>query len=384
MVRMKVLRIVVCAFVLWMSGVLLPAFGEARTVNVYGWSDYIDPKVIEDFTNETGIKVSYDAYNSDETAVAQLQAGKTGFDVMIVSGRVLQRQIAAGLYLRLDKSKLPNSKTLWPEVMARLAVYDPGNQYAVNYMWFTAGIAYNVEMAKELTGNAPADASLAAAAASLPAPLFDSWNILFKPENLKKFSSCGVDILDSPEDVFAIMLQYLRLDPASIHQTDLKRAADLLSSIRRYVRKFESSEYADALANGDICLAVGYSGDSFRARDRAREAENGIKIDYAIPKEGAPILLDNLVIPKDAQHVEEAYAFIDFLLRPEIAARNTNFTHLANGVLASKSAIDKNISGNESIYPDAAVMQRLFAPGKHDLATQKTIAREWERIKMGK
>jgi putrescine transport system substrate-binding protein len=184
--------------------------------------------------------------------------------------------------------------------------------------------------------------------------------------------------------VFAIMLQYLRLDPASIHQTDLKRAADLLSSIRRYVRKFESSEYADALANGDICLAVGYSGDSFRARDRAREAENGIKIDYAIPKEGAPILLDNLVIPKDAPHVEEAYAFIDFLLRPEIAARNTNFTHLANGVLASKSAIDKNISGNESIYPDAAVMQRLFAPGKHDLATQKTIAREWERIKMGK
>jgi putrescine transport system substrate-binding protein len=214
--------------------------------------------------------------------------------------------------------------------------------------------------------------------------LFDSWNILFKPENLKKFSSCGVDILDSPEDVFAIMLQYLRLDPASIHQTDLKRAADLLSSIRRYVRKFESSEYADALANGDICLAVGYSGDSFRARDRAREAENGIKIDYAIPKEGAPILLDNLVIPKDAPHVEEAYAFIDFLLRPEIAARNTNFTHLANGVLASKSAIDKNISVNESIYPDAAVMQRLFAPGKHDLATQKTIAREWERIKMGK
>jgi putrescine transport system substrate-binding protein len=384
MVRMRVLRIAVCAFGLRMSGVLLPAFGQGGSVNVYGWSDYVDPKVIEDFTKETGIKVTYDTYNSDETLEARLQDGKTGYDIVIVSGRLLHNQIAAGLYLRLDKSRLPNSKTLWPEIMARLAVHDPGNQYAVNYMWFTAGIAYNVVKAKELAGDAPSNATLAAAAAPLPAPMFDSWNIVFKPENLKKFSSCGVDVLDSPEDLFAIALQYLRLDPASIRQTDLKRAADLLSGIRRNVTKFESAEYADALADGDICLAVGYSGYSFDARDRAREAENGIEIDYAIPKEGAPILLDNLAIPKDAPHVAEAYAFIDFLLRPGIAARNTNFTHLANGVLASKSAIDKNISDNRSIYPDDAVMQRLFAPGNHDLATQKAIAREWARIKMDK
>ena len=384
MVPMRVFRVAVCGFGLWMSGVLLPAFGQGGIVNVYGWSDYVDPKVIEDFTKETGIKVAYDADNSDETLEARLQAGKTGYDVVIVSGRVLQRQIAAGLYLRLDKSKLPNGKTLWPEIMARLAVYDPGNQYAVNYMWFTAGLAYNIEKAKELAGGAPADALLAAQAAPLPASLFDSWNILFKPENLKKFSSCGVDVLDSPEDVFAIALQFLRLDPASTRQADLKRAADLLSGIRRDVKKFESSEYADALAKGDICLAVGYSGDSFRARDRAREAENGIEIDYAIPKEGAPILLDNLAILKDAPHVEEAYAFIDFLLRPGIAARNTNFTHLANGVLASVPLIDKTISGNKSIYPSAAVMQQLFAPGNHDPAAQKAIARDWDRIKLGK
>jgi putrescine transport system substrate-binding protein len=367
-----------------MSGVLLPAFGQGGIVNVYGWSDYVDPKVIEDFTKETGIKVAYDAYNSDETLEARLQAGKTGYDVVIVSGRVLQRQIAAGLYLRLDKSKLPNGKTLWPEIMARLAVYDPGNQYAVNYMWFTAGLAYNIEKAKELAGGAPDDASLAAQAAPLPASLFDSWDILFKPENLKKFSSCGVEVLDSPEDVFAIALQFLRLDPASTRQADLKRAADLLSGIRRDVKKFESSEYADALAKGDICLAVGYSGGSFRARDRAREAENGIEIDYAIPEEGAPILLDNLAILKDATHVEEAYAFVDFLLRSGIAARNTNFTRLANGVLASVPFIDKTISGNKSIYPSAAVMQRLFAPGNHDPAAQKVIARDWDRIKLDK
>ncbi|HUZ90871.1 MAG TPA: polyamine ABC transporter substrate-binding protein [Methylocella sp.] len=367
-----------------MSGILFPAFGQGKIVNVYGWSDYIDPKVIEDFTKETGIKVTYDTYNSDGALEGRLRAGKTGFDVVIVSGRVLQRQIAAGIYLRLDKSKLPNSKTLWPEVMARLAVHDPGNQYAVNYMWFTAGIAYNVERAKEIAGDALAGASLAGAPAQLSAPLVDSWNILFKPDNLKKFASCGVDVLDSAEDLFPIALQYLRLDPASIRQTDLKRAAGLLSSMRRDVKKFESSEYADALANGDICLAVGYSGDSFQARDRAREAENGIEIDYVIPREGAPILFDNLAIPKDAPHVEEAYAFINFLLRPGIAARSTNFTHLANGVLASKSLVDNTIAGNTSIYPSAALMQRLFASGNHDPATQMAIAREWARIKLGK
>jgi putrescine transport system substrate-binding protein len=383
---MKVFRVAVCAFGLWMPGILLPAFGQDRIVNVYGWSDYVDPEVMADFTKETGIKVAYDTYNSDEALEAQFQTGKTGFDVVIVSGRVLQRQIAAGHFLKLDKRKLPNSKTLWPEVMAHLATHDPGNQFAVNYMWFTAGIAYNVEIAKELTGEAQSNASLAAAAAPLPAALFNSWNIVFKPENVKKFSGCGVDFLDRPEDLFAIVLQYLRLDPVSIHPTDLKRAADVLSGIRRDVKNFGTSpsDYAEALANGDICLAVGYSGDSFHARDRAREAENGIKIDYAIPKEGAPILLDNLAIPKDAPHVEEAYAFVDFLLRPEIAARNTNFTHLANGVLVPKSLIDKTISGNPSIYPDAAVMQKLFVPGYHDLATQRAIAHEWERVRTGK
>ena len=382
---MKVFRVALWVFGLWLSGALLPAFGDARLVNVYGWGDDIDPKVIEDFTKETGITVTYETYNSDKTLEARLQAGRTGFDVVIVSGRVLQGQIAAGLYQKLDKSRLANSKTLWPEVMARLAVHDPGNQFAVNYMWFTAGIAYNVEKAKELLGGAPTNPSPAAPADPLPAPLFDSWNIIFKLDNLKRFSSCDVDVLDSPEDMFAIALHYLRLDDqASIRPIDLKHAADLLSTIRREVNKFESSEYADALTNGDICLAVGYSGDSFRARDRAHEAKNGIEIDYIIPKEGAPILFDNLAIPKDAPHVEEAYAFIDFLLRPEIAARNTNFTHLANGVLASKSLIDKTISGNKSIYPDAAVMDRLFAPKTRDLATQRAMAAEWARIKMGK
>ena len=256
--------------------------------------------------------------------------------------------------------------------MARLSVHDPGNQYAVNYMWFTAGIAYNVEKAKELLGDAAAGAFL------------NSWDFVFKPGNLKKFGGCGIAVLDSGEELFAIALNYLKVDPASMRQSDLKRAEDLLSGMRRDVKKFESAGFADALANGDICLGVGYSGDSFRARDRAREADNGIEIDYAIPKEGTLMGLDNLAIPRDAPHVEEAYAFIDFLLRPGIAARNTNFTHLANGVLASKSSIQKDIVENKSIYPDAATMQRLFAMANHDPAARKAIIREWARIKTGK
>jgi putrescine transport system substrate-binding protein len=257
-------------------------------------------------------------------------------------------------------------------VMARLGVHDPGNQYAVNYMWFTAGIAYNVEKAKELLGDAAADASL------------NSWDILFKPGNSKKFAGCGITVLDSGEELFAIALNYLRADPASMRQSDLKRAAELLRGMRRDVKKFDSADYADALAIGDFCLGVGYSGDSFRARDQAREADNGIEIDYTIPKEGTLMSLDNLAIPKDAPHVKEAYAFIDFLLRPAIAARNTNFTHLANGVLASKSSIGKDIVENKSIYPDAATMQRLFAVANHDPAARTTIIREWARIKTGK
>lgn len=385
MVHWKPIFVAVWALTFWTEGSLFPAVGQERLVHVYGWGDYIDPQIIEEFTQETGIKITYDTYESDETMEKRLGASKTGFDVVIVSGYELERQIETGRYLKLNKSKLSNFKYLWPVIMAHLAVHDPGNQFAVNYMWFTAGIAYNVKIAEDIvTEKAEAASPAGASAVSPNTPLIDSWNILFKPGTLKKFGSCGVDVLDNPREMFPVALQYLRLDPGSIRQTDLKRASDLLSVLQPHVRRFESKEYMDALAKGDICLAVGYSGESLRARERAREAENGIEIDYAIPLEGAPILLDNLAILSDSPHIEEAYAFIDFLLRPEIAARNTNFTHLANGVQASQALIDKKISGNASIYPGAAVMQRLFTPANHDPATQKFVDREWARIKLGK
>lgn len=339
-----------------------------RIVNIYNWSDYIAPKVLEDFTKETGIKVVYDTYDSNETLETKLLAGNTGYDVVVPSGTFLERQIHAGLYQNLDRSKLPHYSSLWPEVMKRLAVHDTGNRYAVDYMWFTTGLAFNVQKARERLGTLP----------------INSWDILFKPELLKKFADCGVYVLDSPEDLFTIALNYMKLDPNSKRPIDLRRAANLLSLMRPYVKKFHSSEYINALANGDICLAVAWAGDAFQAKSRAKEANNGIDIDYVIPKEGTLMSLDSLAIPADAPHPAEAYAFIDYLLRPEVAAQNTNATNFANGVLASKPFVSPDILKNTAIYPDEETMKRLFTVTTYDQATQKIVTREWVRVKTGK
>ena len=344
------------------------ARADERVVNVYNWSDYIDPKVLDDFTKETGIKVVYDTYDSNEVLETKLLAGKTGYDVVVPSATFLQRQIQAGVFQKLDRAKLKNYRNLWPEVMQRLAAYDPGNQYAVNYMWFTTGIAVNVAKAKARFGDKP----------------LDSWDIVFRPENLRRFADCGVYMLDSPEDIFSAALKWEGLDPNSKNPADIRRAADAVTRVRGSVKKFHSSEYINALANGDICLAVGWAGDSFQARNRAKEAGNDVDIAYAIPKEGTLMSLDNVAIPKDAPHVAEAYAFIDYLLRPDIAARNTNVTNFANGVLASRPLVDKPISENRAIYPDDATIKRLFTVTTPDAALQKIITREWTRVKAGR
>jgi putrescine transport system substrate-binding protein len=345
-----------------------PALAAERVVNVFNWSDYIAPKVLEDFTKETGIKVTYDTYDSNETLETKLLAGHTGYDVVVPSGTFLERQIKAGLYQKLDKSELPHWSGLWPEVMTRLAAHDPGNQYAADYMWFTTGLAFNADKARERLGNQS----------------LDSWDILFKPELLRKFADCGVYVLDSPEDLFTIALNYLKLNPNSKKIADLHRAADLLSSLRKNVKKFHSSEYINALANGDICLAVAWSGDAFQAKARAHEVNNGIDIEYVIPKEGTLMSLDALAIPADAPHVAEAHAFIDFLLRPEIAARNTAVTNFANGVIDSKPYVVPEILDNSAIYPDTDVMKRLFTVTSFDQQVQKYVTREWVRVKTGK
>ena len=326
---------------------LLPLHASAaeRTVNFYNWSSYMAPGVLEDFTRETGIKVVYDTFDANETLETRLLAGKSGYDVVVPTAYFLQRQIKASVFQKLDKSKLPNLVNAWPMVTARLATYDPDNQYGANYMWGTTGIGYNVKMAETILG---------------PGAAIDSWDIVFKPENLAKFRDCGVHMLDSPDDIFPAALNYLGLDPNSTKQADLEKAADLVSKIRPYVRKFHSSEYLSALATGEICLVVGWSGDIMQARSRAAEARNGITVGYAIPKEGAQMFFDNLAIPADARNVEDAYELINFLYRPDIAARNSNFLSYANGNLASQKLLDPKILNDKNIYPDEATLAKLF------------------------
>jgi len=278
------------------------AKAEQRTVNFYNWSNYIAPGVLEEFTRETGIKVVYDTFDANETLETRLLAGKSGYDVVVPTAYFLQRQIKAGVFQKLDRSKLPNLANAWPVVTERLATYDPGNQYAANYMWGTTGIGYNVRMVQKILG---------------PDAKIDSWDVVFKPENLAKFRDCGVHMLDSADDIFPAALGYLGLDPNSTKQADLEKAADLLVKIRPYVRKFHSSEYLSALATGEICFVVGWSGDIMQARSRAAEARNDVAIGYAIPKEGAQMFFDNLAIPADARNVTEAYELIDYLYRPD-------------------------------------------------------------------
>jgi putrescine transport system substrate-binding protein len=344
-----------------------------RVVNFYNWSDYIAPSVLEDFTKQTGIKVRYDTFDSNDTLEAKLLAGNSGYDVVVPTAYFLARQIEAGIFLKLDKAKLPNLVNAWPEITDRLARYDPGNRYAVNYMWGTTGIGYNVKAARQILG------------ANVPSgELLDSWNDVFDPARIAKFADCGIHMLDSSDDIVSAALHDLKLDPNSSDPADLQKAADLLTKIRPYVRKFHSSEYLNGLATGEICLAVGFSGDIKQAQKRAAEAKSSVEVGYSIPKEGAQLWFDVFAIPRDAPDPDEAHALINYLLKPEVAATNTNFISYANGNLASQKFIDKSILDDPTIYPDAAVMAKLYTISAHDQRTQRLINRLWTRIKTGR
>jgi len=354
-----------CAFVLAAAGAQPK---PERVVNVYNWSDYIDPDVLAAFTKETGIKVQYDTFDSNDTLEAKLLAGKSGYDVVVPTAYFLERQIKAGLFRKLDKSKLSNLGNVWPDIARRLAFYDPGNQYAVNYMWGTTGIGYNVKAIGERLG---------------PDAAIDSWDVVFKPENLAKFKDCGVHMLDSSDDMIPAALHQLGLDPNSTDPKELRQAADLMMKIRPFVRKFHSSEYLNALATGEICFVVGWSGDIKQAQKRAAEANNGIEIRYVIPKEGAQMWFDNLAIPSDAPHVDEAHAFINYLLKPKVAAENSNIIAYANGNLASQKYVSKDVLDDPGVYPAAAVMDKLYTINARDAKTQRIVNRLWTRIKTG-
>ncbi|MTI44540.1 polyamine ABC transporter substrate-binding protein, partial [Roseibium hamelinense] len=275
------------------------ALAQDRVVNVYNWSDYIDESILEDFTKETGIKVVYDVFDSNEILETKLLAGGTGYDVVVPTGTFLSRQIQAGVFSKLDKSKLDNLENMWADIEQRVEKYDPGNDYSINYMWGTTGLGYNVEKVEEALGEA--------------APT-DSWDLLFDTANLEKLQECGVHVLDAPTELIPAALNHLGIDPDSKETADIEKAGELLLTIRPYIQKFHSSEYINALANGDICLAVGWSGDVLQARDRAAEADNGVTVAYSIPKEGALMWFDQMAIPADAPNPEEAHEFLNYIM----------------------------------------------------------------------
>lgn len=341
---------------------------QERTVHVYNWSDYIDESILQDFTKETGIKVVYDVFDSNDILETKLLAGGSGYDVVVPTAPFLARQIQAGVFQKLDKSKIPNLSNLWPEISARLAKYDPGNEYAVNYMWGTTGIGYNVDKVKKALGDTP----------------LDSWDVLFKAENAAKLKSCGVNILDASDETFAIGMNYVGKDPDSKETMDLEAGGKVYSDIRSSAKTFNSSSYIDDLANGDICITIGWSGDILQAKTRAEEAKNGVNIEFSIPKEGTYMWFDNLAIPADAKNVAEAHEFINYLMKPEVIAKASNYVQYANGNLASQKFIDKEVLENPAVYPTEEVTKKLFTISPYGPKEQRVLNRLWTQIKTGK
>lgn len=345
-----------------------PAFGQGQ-VNVYNWSDYIAEDQLKAFEKDSGVKVNYTTYDSNEILEAKLRAGRSGYDVVVpTASPFFVRQLAAGLYKPLDKAKLRNLKNVDPEIMAQLAKYDPGNTHAIPWMWGTTGIGYNVAAIKKRMPDAPVD----------------SLKMIFDPAIVSKFADCGVMLLDSATDVFPAALKYLGLDPDSKKTEDLAKAADVVKAVRPYIRKFHSSEYINALAGGDICLALGFSGDIFQARDRAAKAKDKQDIAYAIPREGSLLWIDVAAIPKDAPDPGNALRFLDFLLEPKVAAASSELTGYANANIPATALLPKDISGNPLIYPPADVRARFYTITAGNAEQTRERTRLWTTVKTGR
>lgn len=343
---------------------------DEPVVHVYNWSDYITDEVLAAFTAKTGIRVVYDVYDSNEMLEAKLFAGSSGYDVVFpTASPYAERHIEAGLYQPLDFAKLPNRRHLDPDMLTRLSTLDPGNRHTVPYMWGTTGLGYNVDQVEAILGEGAAT---------------DTWALLFDPEIAGQLASCGISVLDEEQETIAAAMIYLGLDPNKPNAESLQAATELWLQVRPFVRYFHSSRYITDLANGDICLAQGYSGDVLQARDRAEEAGRGVQVDYRIPQEGAVVWFDLMAIPVDAPNAESAHAFINFLMEPEIIAEITNYVSYANANLASKSFVDEEVREDPAIYPDEATMGRLIALDTLPDEAQRARVRAWSLVRTGR
>ncbi|MBN2740684.1 MAG: polyamine ABC transporter substrate-binding protein [Rhodobacteraceae bacterium] len=361
---MKMLKTLIPAALLAMCGTM----AAAEEVHVYNWSDYIDESLLKKFEDETGIKLIYDVFDSNEVLETKLLSGNSGYDVVVPTGSFIERQIQAGVFQKLDYSKLPNAKYLWDTIKDRTAQYDPGNAYSVNYMWGTTGLGVNIDKVKEVMGD--------------DAPV-DSLSLVFDPKNMEKLQKCGVMMLDAPTEMIPAALRYLGEDPNSKDPAVIAKAEPVLAAIRPYVQKFNSSEYINALANGDICVAFGWSGDILQARDRADEADNGVHIAYHIPKEGALMWFDQMAIPADAPNPEGALKFLNFMMDPQNIAAASNYVNYANGNKESQKYLDPAVLDDPAIYPDQATMDNLYTVTAYPPKVQRIVTRLWTKVKSG-
>jgi putrescine transport system substrate-binding protein len=338
-----------------------------QVLNVYTWADYIAPDTVADFERETGIKVHYTTFDTNEVLATQLLTGHTNYDVVVPSDFYFDRLMKAGSFRKLDKAALPNSVNLDPEIMQKLAEHDPGNQYSVPYLWFTTGLGYNIDKVRERLGGA--------------AP--DSWSLLLDPKNAAKLQDCGIQVVDSATDVLSAVLVYLGKDPGSRDPADLNAAADTLMKIRPFVRSIDSLTTIGDLANGSVCLLLGWSGDVTEARYRAIEASDGVKIRYFVPREGGLLGADMLSIPVDAPHPENAEKWMNYLMRPRVMASITNATKYPNGNLASLAFVDDSLKNDPAIYPGADVRAKLHVLPAMTPDQTRLVTRLWTRFRTG-
>ena len=356
----------------WTLALLLLAWPataqEQKILHIFNWSDYISEEAIEDFEKATGIKVVYDTFDSNEVLEAKLMAGKSGYDIVVPTASFMQRQISAGLFRKVDKAKLPNLNNLDKSLMRIVANHDPGNAYGVPYLWGTTGIGYNIEKIKERLPNAPVD----------------SWRLIFDPAVVAKFKDCGVAMLDTPSDVIKSTLRYLGRDPNTTKPEDVKAAEAHLLKIRPFVTYFHSSKFINDLAAGDICLVLGYSGDIVQARNRAADAGKKVEVGYVIPKEGAMVWFDMMAIPADAPHPQNAHAFINYILTPEVAGAISNAVSYASPNAKALESVDEELKNDSSVYPNAQVKQRLFADKTLNSDVDRAFTRAFTRVKAGK
>jgi putrescine transport system substrate-binding protein len=340
----------------------------AEEVRVYNWSDYIDEELLTKFEEETGIKLIYDVFDSNEVLETKMLAGSSGYDVVVPSGTFLQRQITAGAFQPLDMSQLSNAGNLWDVIKDRTAQYDPDNAHSINYMWGTTGLGVNVGKVTEILG---ADAPIG------------SLDLVLNPENMAKLADCGVHFLDAPSEMIPAALKYLGENPDSHDPEMIAKAEAVFAAVRPYITKFHSSEYINALANGDICVAFGWSGDILQARDRAAEAENGVEIAYNAPSEGALMWFDQMAIPVDAPNPAAAHKFLNFIMDAQNMAAASNYVYYANGNKASEEFLVEDVIGDPAIYPDAATLDNLYTTTPYPQKVQRTVTRLWTKIKSG-